>query len=281
MKKEIRTVVYDDDLHIEAYRFEGIVQPFPNHFHQYYVIGFIEDGERCLSCKNKEYLIQKGQTLLFNPGDNHACVQNDGSTLDYRGFNISKEVMLDLAEEVTGNRRLPGFSENVIHNEEVSCYLRPLHDMVMNGSTEFGKEENLLLLLSLLIQEYGQPFESCIPECREEIESACSFMQEHYAEHIYLEHICHCAGLSKSALLRAFTKTKGVTPYSYLENIRIGEARKLLEQGVSPVDAALQTGFSDQSHFTNYFRRFIGLAPGVYRDIFLEKEKQEDTGNEK
>ena len=33
MKKEIRTVVYDDELRIEAYRFEGIVQPFPSHFH--------------------------------------------------------------------------------------------------------------------------------------------------------------------------------------------------------------------------------------------------------
>ena len=31
MQKEIRTVCYDDDLHLEAYRFEGIVQPFPNH----------------------------------------------------------------------------------------------------------------------------------------------------------------------------------------------------------------------------------------------------------
>ena len=32
MKKEVRTVVYDDELHIEAYRFEGIVafsEPFP------------------------------------------------------------------------------------------------------------------------------------------------------------------------------------------------------------------------------------------------------------
>jgi len=59
MKKEIRTVVYDDELHIEAYRFEGIVQPFPNHFHEYYVIGFVEDGERVLSCKNQEYTIKK------------------------------------------------------------------------------------------------------------------------------------------------------------------------------------------------------------------------------
>ena len=93
---------------------------------------------------------------------------------------------------------------------------------------------------------------------------------------IYLDQICHLEGLSKSTLLRAFTKSKGVTPYSYLQNIRIGEAKKLLEQGLPPVEAALQTGFSDQSHFTNYFNRYIGLAPGVYRDIFLMKENSED-----
>lgn len=276
MKKETRTVVYDDELRIEAYRFEGIVQPFPNHFHEYYVIGFIEDGERCLSCKNQEYVITKGNIILFNPGDNHGCVQNDGCTLDYRGFNISKTIMLDLAEEVTGMRTLPGFSKNVIFDEEVTCYLHPLHEMVMGGSGEFEKEEHLLLLLSLLFQRYGQPFESCVPECRQEIEKACEFIEQHFTKRIYLDQICHYAGLSKSTLLRAFTKSKGVTPYRYLENIRINEAKKLLAIGVPPLDAAIQTGFSDQSHFTNYFSSFIGLAPGVYREIFFEKDKDGD-----
>ena len=210
---------------------------------------------------------------MFNPGDNHACVQSDDGTLDYRGFNISKEIMLDLAEEVTGKRELPGFSENVICDDEVICYLRPLHEMVMNGNSDFGKEENLLFLLSSLIQHYSKPFESCIPECRQEIEKACMFMEQHFTERIYLEQICRQAGLSKSTLLRAFTKSKGITPYRYLETIRINEAKKLLSNGVSVLDAAIETGFSDQSHFTNYFTSFIGLAPGVYREIFFEKEK--------
>ena len=73
--------------------------------------------------------------------------------------------------------------------------------------------------------------------------------------------------------LRAFAREKGVTPYNYLESLRIGEAKKLLEQGVPPAEAALRTGFSDQSHFTNYFSRFIGLSPGAYREIFTEKER--------
>ena len=276
MKKEIRTVVYDDELRIEAYRFEGIVQPFPNHFHEHYVIGFVENGERCLSCRNKEYTIEQGSVLLFNPGDNHACVQSDNGTLDYRGFNISKEVMLDLSEEVTGKRQLPGFSRNVVCDEEAICYLRPLHEMVMNGVGEFGKEESLLFLISTLIQNYGQPFESCIPECRQEIEKACEFIDKHFTERIYLDQICRNAGLSKSTLLRAFTKAKGITPYRYLETVRINEAKKLLQKGVPPLEAAIQTGFSDQSHFTNYFGSFIGLAPGVYREIFFEREKDNE-----
>jgi len=274
MKKEIRTAVYDNELRIEAYRFEGIVQPFPNHFHEYYVIGFVENGERRLFCKNREYTIKKGDILLFNPGDNHACVQSDDGTLDYRGVNITKEVMLDLTEEVTGRRELPGFAQNVIFDEEAACCLRSLHEMVMKGSCGFGREESLLLLISRLCQEYGQPFERCIPECRDELENACAYMEQHYSQRIYLAEIARRAGLSKSTLLRAFAKSKGVTPYSYLENIRVGKAKRLLEQGVPPIEAALQTGFSDQSHFTNYFNRFIGLSPGAYREIFLGKDAE-------
>lgn len=284
MRKEIKTIVYDEELRLEAYRFEGIIQPFPNHFHEYYVIGFMENGERRLSCKNQEYTIKKGDIILFHPRDNHACVQSDQGTLDYRGINITKEVMLDLAEEVTGRRELPGFSKTVVSDEEAVCYLRPLHELILKGSCEFEKEENLLLLLSLLIGRYGLPFENCLPECRVEIENACAFMEQHFSERICLNQICRHVGLSKSTLLRAFTKSKGVTPYRYLETIRIGEAKKLLEQGITPLEAAMRTGFSDQSHFTNYFRQFIGLSPGLYRDIFsdqtFEKEMKENRKGE-
>lgn len=276
MQKEVRTVCYDEDLHLEAYRFEGIVQPFSNHFHDYYVIGFVEAGTRSLSCKNKEYTIGQGNILLFNPNDNHSCVQCDGGTLDYRGLNISKETMSSLVEKITGERTLLGFSENVIKNDELNSYLHSLHQTIMNGSKEFEKEEMLLLLISLLIEQYGQPFSSCIPECSEEIENACLFMTEHFAEHITLDELCKCSSLSKSTLLRAFTKSKGVTPYRYLQAIRIDKAKALLEQGVSPIDAAIQTGFSDQSHFSNFFNMFIGLSPAAYRRIFKEGGKSNE-----
>lgn len=270
MRREIRTVVYDEDLQIEAYRFEGFMRPFPNHFHEYYVIGYVEAGQRTLSCKGQEYSVKPGDILIFNPGDSHACVQSDGGTLDYRGFNITKEAFLRLAKEIDCELELPIFSPNRIFDSETAGCLHILHDQVMIGSREPGKRENFLLLGALLFQKYAHPLPRCIPRYSTEIEQVCAFMEQHYAEHVCLDQLCHCAGLSRSTLLRAFTRLKGVTPYLYLENVRVGQAKKLLEQGVPPVEAALRTGFSDQSHFTNYFDRFLGLSPGVYRNM-LEK----------
>ena len=64
MKKETKAVVYDGELRLEAYRFEGTQQPFPNHFHEYYAIGFVERREHRLFCKNKESVIQTGNVIF-------------------------------------------------------------------------------------------------------------------------------------------------------------------------------------------------------------------------
>lgn len=39
------------------------------------------------------------------------------------------------------------------------------------------------------------------------------------------------AGRSKYSLIRAFTRERGITPYSYLMAARVGEAKRLLEAG--------------------------------------------------
>jgi len=90
-------------------------------------------------------------------------------------------------------------------------------------------------------------------------------------KNITLNELSALTGLSKYYLLRSFTKQKGISPYSYLETIRISKAKKFLEQGIAPIDVALQTGFTDQSHFTNFFKKLIGLTPKQYMNIFRGK----------
>ncbi len=271
MKQEIRTVKYDAELKVEAYHFQGIMQKFPNHFHEYYVIGFIEKGQRFLSCKNKEYIIEPGDLLLFNPRDNHACEQIDGKTLDYRCINIQPEIMGKAVFEITGKEYLPYFTPQVIFHSELVTLLRELHQIIMEEEKDFRKEEIFFFLLEQLVEEYTEqamPTENAGQST--EARAICEFLEKHYMENITLNDLCKLTGLSKYYLLRSFTKQKGISPYSYLETIRIDKAKKMLERGILPIDVALQTGFTDQSHFSNFFKKFIGLTPKQYMNIFKD-----------
>lgn len=269
MKQEIRTVKYDSELKVEAYHFQGIMQKFPNHFHEHYVIGFIEKGRRFLSCKNREYIIEPGDLVLFNPRDNHTCEQIDGKTLDYRCINIQPEIMSKAVFEITGKENLPYFMQQVVFHSELIAVLRELHQIIMEEERDFRKEEIFFFLLEQLIEQYTEqtmPTEYTVQTV--EAKTVCEFIEKHYMENITLDDLYRLTGLSKYYLLRSFTKQKGISPYSYLETIRINNAKIMLEQGILPIDVALQTGFTDQSHFSNFFKKFIGLTPKQYMNIF-------------
>jgi AraC-like DNA-binding protein len=278
MEGEKRTVRFDNDLKIEAYHFEGIMQKFPNHFHEYYVIGFVECGRRFLTCKNREYTIGAGDLLLFNPLDNHACEQIDDKALDWRCLNIEKDVMRRMAQEIAGTDALPVFTQTVACQSDAVPTLRDLHGMIMKEEKGFSKEEIFYFFIEQLLGDYTKPATEPLTRISREIQSACAYMDNRYAEAITLADLSEVSGLNKYTLLRNFTVQKNITPYQYLSTIRVNKAKRLLEAGVSVVEAALQSGFTDQSHFTRFFKTFIGLTPKLYQDIFREDGKQPKNG---
>ena len=278
MNGESRTVCYDPDLKVEAYRFEGVRQKFPNHFHDYYVIGFIEDGKRFLLCQDQEYILKPGDILLLNPGDNHTCWQLQEEPLNYRCLNIQPDTMKAETAEIQGADTLPVFSQNVLYQSDLAASLQELHCWIMEKNRDFKKEELFLFLIEQLLREYT---EMLFPDEKEgtstTIQTVCGFLDEHYAEVISLDQLSTLVGVNKYYLLHSFTKQRGISPYSYLETVRINHAKKLLKQGESPLDTAFTTGFHDQSHFTNFFKKFIGLTPRQYGKIFQEQENENGT----
>ena len=59
MRKERKTIVYDQELRVEAYRFEGMRHPFPNHFHEHYVIGIAGSGRSKSNIKIRNIRLRK------------------------------------------------------------------------------------------------------------------------------------------------------------------------------------------------------------------------------
>lgn len=280
MNQENRIVHYDHDIKIEALHFKGIMQKFPNHFHEYYVIGLVNSGRRFLTCKNKEYIINSGDMVLFNPLDNHACEQVDDNALDWRCLNLKKAVMHRMAEEITGKPDLPVFTSTVIRQSDIAPVLKDLHSMILNKSSDFNKEENFYFLIEQLITDYTNPAETALHPIDPQIEAACRYIEDNYTETLNLNGISKAAGLNKYILLRSFTRQRGITPYQYLSTIRVNTAKRLLEAGTPLADTAAQTGFTDQSHFTRFFKNFIGITPKLYQNIFTldhQKENQKET----
>lgn len=273
MKKEQRIVCFDETLGIEAYRFIGVMQKFPNHFHEYYVLGFIEDGNRNLFCNNKEHTIESGDLILINPMENHTCAQIDDRALDYRCLNVTTEVMQRTVCDVIGSSYLPEFTTTVAYQSEQAVLLKELHQMLMEERESIQKEELFYFLIAQLLENYTEKPSLAPVKISTQVQMACNYMDENFSEQISLDDLGSISGLNKFTLLRSFTRQRGVTPYQYLESIRVGYAKKLLEQGVSPIESAGQSGFTDQSHFTKYFKNLIGLTPKQYQNIFTGSDK--------
>lgn len=271
--QEQRHAYYDADLEIEAYNLSGIVQKFPKHFHEYYVIGFVEGGKRHLWCKNKEYDVSAGDMILFNPRDTHCCAPVNGELLDYRAVNINPEVMERAVGEITGKAYLPHFTANVVRQTEIALSIGTLYQSILSCSPRLMKEEALFFLLEQVLSECAESFEEVeLPQPDRQIQRLCTYMEEHFAENISLDQLLSMTTFGKSYLLRSFTKQLGVSPYRYLQTIRLDRAKGFLEQGITPADAADMAGFSDQSHFTNFFKEFIGLTPKQYQRIFINRD---------
>lgn len=266
-----RVILFDRDLQVEAYRFNGIMQKFPNHFHTYYVVGFIEQGKRKLSSRNQDYELITGDVLFFNPYDNHACEQMDNQALHYCCINIMTHTMKQLTKELMGSEYLPKFKNNVVRNSELTELLQKLHRLIMDEEVGDQKTEAFNVLMKQLIEQFMEfPVEETVGDVDSKLLFIGDFIEKHFKEKIALDDLAEMVGLNKYTFVRSFTRLKGITPYRYLQTVRINEAKKMLELGASSSDAALECGFVDQSHFSNFFMEFMGLTPGQYQRIFTE-----------
>lgn len=68
-------------------------------------------------------------------------------------------------------------------------------------------------------------------------------------------------------LSRDFRSAFGTSPYRYLIMRRLEKARVLISKGSSLAEAALDSYFSDQSHFQRHFNKTFGIPPKAWLDL--------------
>jgi AraC family transcriptional regulator len=106
----------------------------------------------------------------------------------------------------------------------------------------------------------------------EHLKIAMEYMQDHYAESITLDKLTRLSNLSSSHFINSFKQTLGVTPHQYLLKIRIERAKEKLQRSSLPLsEIAYELGFTDQSHFSRYFKKITGMSPLKWKQNFIQK----------
>ena len=95
---------------------------------------------------------------------------------------------------------------------------------------------------------------------------AKNYIYENFRSKISIKDICTHIGCSKSTLITSFKKEYGMTVGSYITEVRLAEAERMLSLGEKAIgEIAIASGFSDQSYFSKVFSSKHGFPPSEYR----------------
>jgi AraC family transcriptional regulator len=101
---------------------------------------------------------------------------------------------------------------------------------------------------------------------RQRLQRVLDHIEAHLGSELSLVELAGVACLNPCHLSKSFKEAMGVGPQRYVTGRRIERAKALLARSGLPLVAIAQDlGFSDQSHFTNVFRREVGTTPARFR----------------
>jgi AraC-like DNA-binding protein len=92
------------------------------------------------------------------------------------------------------------------------------------------------------------------------------FIANNYLSITSLEDVCREFHYSKNHVINIFREAYGITPFEYLNDVRIRRAMYLLEVTSKSIDeVARESGFNHYSHFYRLFMRKNGISPLEWR----------------
>jgi len=244
-------------------------QKFSRHYHDGYGIGVIEKGAMEFFYRGDNLIAPHGQVNTVNPHEVHDGKSASGEEgWVYRMLYFSPEIMRRGGELLDqGPLHDHYITKGVINDTVLAGMVGNLHVLMEDDASDKMEVESALVdTITRVIR-----FHSDKPEKKEsatglgnKIKIIKDYMNTYYSGVISLEELSGLAGVTPFHLIRSFKADVGLPPYEYLTLLRIEKAKELLLAGKSSADIAIETGFSDQSHFIRRFKRQTGITPKGY-----------------
>lgn len=115
-----------------------------------------------------------------------------------------------------------------------------------------------------LLRGYAEEGKQSTVRENEAVRTVIRHIRTHYAEPLEVDALASLAGLSKFHFLREFKRVTGQTVVTYINNLRIERAVRMLDAGNTTVAAvAAACGFASHAYFSKTFYRLRGVHPSA------------------
>lgn len=251
---------------IEAVSGDDVGNTFRNHIHHTCVMGRVTQGVRIITHAGGESRIAEGELFFLNPGQVHGCTSGADGVHSYQLLSIEPGVLARVASQIseTGPSGICFDGVRGTHagiGREMGLFFAALSNPT---APDLDKESLLYSLLARVLLVFARTPPAVCRVGRQDaaMERVRRHIQAHHAEPLTLAVLADVACLSPFHLQRLFTRHLGISPHQYLTHQRIAEGKRSLLAGASIAEAAVASGFSDQSHFTHHFKAVVGTTPG-------------------
>lgn len=143
----------------------------------------------------------------------------------------------------------------------------------ITSNTELGhiKAATLLGTLICMILESGDtPSFRITPD----IGLATDYILQHIQEELSMDELARVSLLSVSRFKQKFKSEMGTSPRSFINFHKIEAAKRMLQEGQSVTDTAMELGFSSSNYFSAVFRRYTLISPTEYIEQIRRNEAE-------
>ncbi|MFG2992907.1 AraC family transcriptional regulator [Streptomyces sp. NPDC048257] len=251
---------------LDLLRAHYVRHTFPRHAHDGYVIAAVTGGIEEIGLPGHVVRAGPGSVVLINPEVPHTARAGVPEGWAYATLYPSSELIAEVADEIGTLRGTPGFTADMVIDPRGAEAITEVHRAAEAGNA-LAADTLLRSVVARMLTRHAGPLPArTVPGAGgADAAAARAVLQERMADPPSLEQLAAQLGTSPFALLRSFRERYGMPPHTWLTDARVRRARRLLDAGTAPAEAALAVGFTDQPHLNRHFTRIVGVPPGAYR----------------